>query len=67
MKPAGPAPIPPLVTDSLAALEAREYDRAQVLLEAAGSDRPDDPELACVLAAIELKLECLRLLDVYDA
>jgi len=67
MKPAGPTPIPPLVSDSLAALEAREYDRAQVLLEAAAADRPDDMELAGVLAAIEVKLECLRLLDVYDA
>jgi len=59
--------IPPLVTDSLAALEAREYDRAQVLLEAAAADRPDDGELDCVLAAVELKLECLRLLEVYHA
>jgi len=57
--------IPPLVTDSLAALEAREYDRAQLLLEEAAADDPDDQDLAITLAAIEVKLECMRLLQVY--
>ena len=67
MKHPATTPAPPLVTDGLAALEAREYDRAHVLLEAAAADQPDDKELACVVAAVELKLECLRLLEVYDA
>ena len=62
-----PAQVPPLVVDSLAALEAREYDRALVLLEAAAADRPDDRELALVLAAVEVKLECQRLLELYEA
>ena len=57
----------PLVQDSLAALEAREYDRAVVLLEAAAADRPEDPELALALAALDIKLECLRLLELYEA
>lgn len=57
--------LPPLVTDSLAALEAREYDRAQILLEAAVADHPDDRKLQIALAAVELKLECMRLLEVY--
>ena len=61
------ATVPPLVIDSLAALEAREYDRALVLLEAAAADRPDDRELAMILAAVELKLECQRLLEVYES
>jgi hypothetical protein len=64
MKPSG---VPPLVADSLAALEAREYDRALVLLEEAALDHPDNHELGCVVAAVEMKLECLRLLDVYNA
>ena len=59
--------IPPLVQDSLAALEAREYDRALVLLEAAVADDPDNRELGCVLAAVEMKLECLRLREIYNA
>lgn len=57
--------VAPLVQDSLSALEAREYDRALVLLEAAAADDPDNRELACVLAAVEMKLECLRLRDMY--
>ena len=40
------------------ALEAREYDRAQVLLEEAAEDHPDDRELQAVLAAVDVKLEC---------
>ena len=56
---------PPLVLDTLAALEAREYDRALVLLEEAAADQPDDMELAVMLAALQLKLECERLLKVY--
>ena len=59
--------VPPLVADSLAALEAREYDRAQVLLEEAAEDHPDDRELQAVLAAVDVKLECLRLLEIYNA
>jgi hypothetical protein len=59
--------VPPLVADSLSALEAREYDRALVLLEEAALDHPDDRELACVVAAVEMKLECLRLLELYSA
>lgn len=59
--------LAPLVADSLAALEAREYDRALVLLEEATLDHPDDHELSCVLAAVEMKLECLRLLELYGA
>jgi hypothetical protein len=55
----------PLVADSLAALEAREYDRALVLLEEAAADQPEDRELAVMLAAVQLKLECERLLMVY--
>lgn len=61
------AKVPPLVSDSLAALEAREYDRAYVLLEAAAADRPDDRELEMILAAVEVKLECQRLLEVYES
>ena len=57
--------LPPLVTDSLAALEAREYDRAQLLLEEAVADHPDDRQLAIVLTAVEMKLECMKLLEVY--
>ena len=56
---------PPLVTDSLAALEAREYDRAQALLEAAVADHPDDHQLTILLTAVEMKLECMKLLEVY--
>lgn len=56
---------PPLVSDSLAALEAREYDRALLLLEEAAADQPGDKELAVMLAAVQLKLECERLLKVY--
>lgn len=56
---------PPLVTDSLAALEAREYDRAQLLLEEALADDPDNQRLAIVLTAVEMKLECMKLLEVY--
>ncbi len=59
--------LPPLVADSLAALEAREYDRALVLLEEAALDNPQDGELSCVVAAVEMKLECLRLLELYEA
>ena len=59
--------LAPLVVDSLAALEAREYDRALVLLEAAAEDRPDDGELEMILAAVEVKLECQRLLEVYES
>jgi hypothetical protein len=59
--------VPPLVADSLSALEAREYDRALVLLEEAALDHPDDRELACMVTAVEMKLECLRLLEVYNA
>ena len=59
--------VRPLVIDSLAALEAREYDRAIVLLEEAALDQPDDRELACVVAAVEMKLECLKLLEMYNA
>jgi hypothetical protein len=59
--------LAPLVADSLSALEAREYDRAIVLLEEAALDSPDDRELACVLAAVGMKLECLRLLELYNA
>jgi hypothetical protein len=59
--------LAPLVADSLAALEAREYDRALVLLEEASLDHPEDDELSCVLAAVNLKLECLRLLELYEA
>ena len=57
--------LPPLVTDSLAALEAREYERAQLLLEEAAADHPDDRKLAIVLSAVEVKLECMKLLEVY--
>jgi hypothetical protein len=53
--------------DSLAALEAREYDRALVLLEAAAADRPDDRELEMIQAAVEVKLECQRLLELYES
>lgn len=56
---------PPLVTDSLAALEAREYDRAQILLEEALADDPDNRNLEIVLRAVEMKLECMNLLEVY--
>ena len=59
--------LPPLVADSLSALEAREYDRALVLLEEAALDHPDDRELSCMVAAVEMKLECLRLLELYEA
>jgi hypothetical protein len=59
--------VPPLVVDSLSALESREYDRALVLLEEALADQPESRDLACVLAAVEMKLECLRLLEVYNA
>lgn len=59
--------LAPLVADSLAALEAREYDRALVLLEEAALDHPDDRELSCMVAAVEMKLECLRLLELYEA
>lgn len=59
--------VPPLVTDSLSALEAREYDRALVLLEEAALDQPEDRELSCVVTALEMKLECLRLLELYNA
>lgn len=61
------AKCPPLVVDGLAALEAREYDRAFVLLEAAAADHPDDRELEMVLAAVEVKLECQRLLELYES
>jgi hypothetical protein len=61
------ASVPPLIVDTLAALEARDYERAQVLLEAAAADRPDDQELEMVLSAVEVKLECLRLLELYEA
>jgi hypothetical protein len=56
-----------LVVDSFVALEAREYDRARVLIEEALADQPENRELACVLAAVEMKLECLRLLELYGA
>lgn len=59
--------VAPLVADSLSALEAREYDRALVLLEEAALDHPEDRELACAVAAVEMKLECLRLLELYSA
>ena len=59
--------VPPLVADSLSALEAREYDRAILLLEEASLDHPEDNELACVVAALEMKLECLKLLEMYNA
>lgn len=59
--------VPPLVADSLSALEAREYDRALLLLEEASLDHPEDRELACVVAALEMKLECLKLLETYNA
>jgi len=59
--------VQPLVADALAALEAREYDRALVILDEAHQDHPDDRELASVLAAVEVKLECLKLLEVYNA
>lgn len=57
----------PLVADSLSALEAREYDRALLLLEEAALDHPEDREIACVVAALEMKLECLKLLETYNA
>jgi hypothetical protein len=56
-----------LVADAMIALEAREYDRAMLILEEAHQDHPDDRELASVLAAVEMKLECLKLLEVYNA
>ena len=59
--------VPPLVADSLSALEAREYDRALLLLEEAALDHPEDHEIACVVAALEVKLECLKLLETYNA
>ena len=59
--------VPPLVADSLAALEARDYERAQIVIEQAVEDRPDDSELACVLSAIDMKIECLRVLKVHAA
>lgn len=62
-----PEKVAPLVVDSLAALEAREYDRALVLLEAAAADRPDDRELEMIQAAVEVKLECQRLLELYES
>jgi len=65
--PPRPAKVPPLVMDSLAALEAREYNRALVLLEAAAADRPDDRALEMILTALEVKLECQRLLELYES
>lgn len=59
--------VPPLVADSLAALEARDYERAQILIEEAVSDRPDDAELECVLSAIDMKIECQRVLRIHEA
>ena len=59
--------VPPLVADSLSALEAREYDRAILLLEEASLDHPEDNELACVVAALEMKLEFLKLWEMYNA
>ena len=63
----GKAAVPPLVTDSLVALESRDYTRALVLLEAAAADRPDDQELEMILQAVEVKLECQRLLELYES
>lgn len=62
-----PPAVPPLVADSLAALEARDYERAQILIEEAVSDKPDDSELECVLGAIDMKIECLRVLKTHGA
>ena len=59
--------VPPLVADSLAALEARDYKRAQIAIEEALADRPDDRELESVLGAIDLKIECLRVLETCEA
>lgn len=59
--------VPPLVVDALGALEARDYQRALVCLEAAAADHPEDRELQMILSAVEVKLECQRLLEVYEA
>ena len=59
--------VPPLVADSLAALEARDYKRAQIAIEEALADHPDDRELESVLGAIDLKIECLRVLEICEA
>ena len=63
----GKAAVPPLVADSLVALESRDYNRALVLLEAAAADHPDDQELKMILQAVEVKLECQRLLELYES
>ncbi len=58
--------VPPLVADSLAALEARDYERAQILIEEATADNADDPELECVLGALDMKIECQRVIKSHE-